>query len=222
MGNPEKVIWHPLDIEYFKEYQAPVMESIQKLHFTPINSTIPFFGPLFYFLLRDIGAEQVLEIGHAEGYSSHYLAHAVKDNGIRFQMPGNKYYGIDIVQTEKVRKDLEDEGLPVDIRNLDSMKLTPETFKDITFDVIFQDGCHDTEHVLYEIKTMYPQLKGNGRGYWIMHDALGPAEEGFHEIKKLCDAGVFQFEYVRIFSTYGLCIFRKMEGWDESKRYWPK
>jgi protein-L-isoaspartate O-methyltransferase len=214
------MLTHELDIEYFKEYPAPIMQAVQELHHTNINSTISFFGPMMYFLLRDIGAEQVLEIGHAEGYTAHYLANAVKDNAVRFGMKGNKYYGIDIVQTEKIRSALEAKGLPVDVRNVDSMTLSPETFPGLLFDVIFQDGCHDTEHVLYELKTMYPQLKGEGKGYWIMHDVFGPAEEGFHAVKKLIDQGVYNFEFVRIFSCYGLGIFRKMEGWDESKRHW--
>jgi protein-L-isoaspartate O-methyltransferase len=213
-------IQHPKDVEYFSEYPAPLMEMIHAQHFTNINSTIAFFGPMLYFLLREIGAEQVLEIGHAEGYTAFYLAHAVKDNAVRFNMQGNKYYGIDIVQTDKVREQLLNLALPVDIRELDSMKLTPEIFLGINFDVIFQDGCHDTEHVLYEMKTMYPQLKGEGKGYWIFHDCFGPAEEGFQELMKLIKAGVYNFEFIRFFTPYGLAILRKMEGWDEKKRYW--
>src|SRR3990167_561878 len=115
------MLTHERDIEYFSEYPAPILQAVQELHHTNINSTITNFGPMMYFLLRDIGAEQVLEIGHAEGYTAHYLANAVKDNAIRFGMPGNKYYGIDIIQTAKVRNALESKGLPVDIRNLDSM-----------------------------------------------------------------------------------------------------
>lgn len=211
---------HPLDVEYFGLYPAPIMEAVQKLHHTNINSTITFFGPMMYFLLRELGAEQVLEIGHAEGYTAHYLAHAVKDNATRFGMAGNKYHGIDIVQTEKVRKALMDQGLPVDIRELDSMKLTKDTFGETLFDVIFQDGNHDNEHVLFEIETMYDRLKGEGKGYWIAHDVFGPAEEAYPLIKKHMDSGRFKFEVIRFFSPYGLAIFRKMDGWDESKRHW--
>jgi predicted O-methyltransferase YrrM len=149
------MLTHERDLEYFGEYPAPIMQAVQELHHTNINSTISFFGPMLYFLLRDIGAEQVLEIGHAEGYTAHYLANAVKDNGTRFGMKDNKYYGIDIVQTEKVRSALEAKGLPVDVRNVDSMTLSPETFPGLLFDVIFQDGCHDTDHVLHEFKTMW-------------------------------------------------------------------
>lgn len=211
---------HPLDEEYFRDFPAPLMHALHKEHHTNINSTIPFFGPMLYFLARELGVEQVLEIGHAEGYTAHYLAHAVRDNAVRFQMPGNKYYGIDIVKTEMVRAALEAQGLPVDIRFQDSMKITPETFKDVTFDLIFQDGNHDNEHVMYEIETLYPQLKGEGKGYLIMHDVFGPAEEAFPLLKKRIDSGEFKFEYVRLFTPYGLGIFRKMDGWDESKRHW--
>ena len=208
---------HPKDTQYFKEYPAPIMENLQNGHFTNINSTITFFGPMLYFFARSIGAEQILEIGHAEGYTSHYLAHAVKDNATRFKMAGNRYYGIDIVQTDKVRQNLLNEHLPVTVLTLDSMKLTPETFKDVKFDIIFQDGCHDDEHVVYEMETMYDQLKGNGTGYWIFHDCYGPSEEGWHKIIK---DPRYNWEFVRIFCPYGLGILRKMDGYDNSKRFW--
>jgi hypothetical protein len=220
LRHPARGCPHPMDVEYFSQHPAPLMEMLHTFHHTNINATIPFFGPMLYFFAREIGAEQVLEIGHAEGYTSHYLAHAVKDNGIRFQMPGNKYYGIDIVQSEKVRKQLTEKGLWVDVRDLDSALLGPDTFPGVMFDLIFQDGNHDTEHVLSELAAMYPQLKGEGKGYWIMHDVFGPAEEGSHAVKKLIDEGVYNFEYVRIFTPYGLGIFRKMDGWDETKRHW--
>ena len=216
------MLTHERDIEYFNDFPAPIARTVQEMHHTNINSTIPHFGPMLYFLTREIGAEQVLEIGHAEGYTSHYLAHAVKDNATRFQMAGNKYYGVDINPglSDRVRTALEAQGLPVDIRTMDSMTLKPDTFGDVMFDLIFQDGCHETDHVVYELETMYERLKGQGKGYWIMHDVFGPAEEGFHAVKKLIDAGRFNFEYCRIFTPYGLGIFRKMDGWDESKRHW--
>jgi protein-L-isoaspartate O-methyltransferase len=213
-----RVITHERDVEYFTEYPAPIMELIHCSHFTNINSTIPFFGPMLYFLARAMGVEQVLEIGHAECYTAWYLANAVKDNATRFGMAGNRYYGIDIVQTEKARENLKD--LPATIINMDSMLLTPDTFKDIKFDLIFQDGCHDTEHVLHELKTLYPQLKGEGRGFFICHDTCGPAEEGFREIQKLIKEGVYDFQYVVIPEIYGIAIMRKMTGYDYEKRHW--
>jgi len=219
MGNQE-IIMHPLDKEYFQEYPAPVMQKIHAGHWTNINSTITFYGPMLYFLVRALGCEQVLEIGHAEGYTSYYLAHAVKDNAVRFGMQGNRYYGIDIIQTDVMKEKVARESLPATIINMDSINLTQDTFKGKTFDLIFQDGAHDTEHVLHEMEVLYPQLKSGGSGYWVFHDCYGPAEDGFHQLKKLIKAGKYKFEFVRLFSVYGLAILRKMEGYDENKLYW--
>ena len=215
-----RYLTEPKDIEYFTEFPSPIMELIQSAHFTNINSTITFFGPMLYFFARAIEAHKILEIGHAEGYTAHYLAHAVKDNGLRYQVTSGMYYGIDIVQTESTREKLEKEELPVTIMNLDSMTITPETFKDITFDMIFQDGAHDEEHVLYEIETLYPQLRGDGAGYLVMHDVFGPSEEAFHKLIPLLTTK-YKFEWCRIWSSaYGLGILRKIEDCDLEKRYW--
>jgi len=218
--SPNKHIYHTKDIEYFEEYPAPVMENLQRMHYTNINSTIPYFGPMLYFLVRQFGCEQILEIGHAEGYSSFYLAHGVKDNATRFGMAGNHYYGIDIVQTESTREKLEKENLPITILNKDSMTLDKDSFPGIMFDMIFQDGCHDTEHVLYEFDAMWGQLKGNGDGYWIAHDCYGPAEEGCRKlIQKIKDENM-NVEFIRLTGMYGLLIIRKLDGLDPEKRFW--
>jgi hypothetical protein len=206
------------DIDYFAEFPAPIMELIHSAHFININSTITFFGPMLYFFARAIEAHKVLEIGHAECYTGWYLANAVKDNGVRYQVKDGQYYGIDIVQTDLAVERLK--GLPVTIQNLDSMKITPDTFKDVTFDMIFQDGCHDEEHVLYELETLYPQLKGKGEGYWVMHDVYGPSEEAFNKLIPLLTTK-YNFEWCRIWSSaYGLGILRKMDGYDPEKRFW--
>ena len=220
LPSPNKNIYHDKDVEYFAEYPAPVMENIQRMHYTNINSTIPYFGPMLYFLVRQFGCEQILEIGHAEGYSSFYLAHGVKDNATRFGMAGNHYYGIDIVQTESTREKLEKENLPITILNKDSMTLDKDSFPGIMFDMIFQDGCHDTEHVLYEFDAMWGQLKGNGDGYWIAHDCYGPAEEGCRKlIQKIKDENM-NVEFIRLTGMYGLLIIRKLDGLDPEKRFW--
>ena len=219
MINKEGQIWHPLDKEYFNEYSAPVMENVQRLHYTNINSTIPFYGPMLYFIVRAFGCEHVLEIGTAEGYTSFYLANAVKDNAIRYGMAGNMYYGIDI-RNINVHQHLTDRDLPNKFLYMDSLKITPETFKEITFDMIFQDGAHDTEHVIYEFETLWPQLKGEGKGYWVFHDCYGPAEEGFQELRRRFENKQYNVEFIRLFSVYGIAIIRKMDGYDESKRFW--
>lgn len=212
---------HPMDREYFDLYPAPLMEMLHAQHFTNVNATIAFFGPMLYFFARAICAQKVLEIGHAEGYTAFYLANAIRDNGIRFnRLSECMYYGIDIRLGDYVREQLLNLGLPATILDQDSMKLTSRTFPGERFDLIFQDGCHDTEHVLYELETMYPQLKGEGQGFWIFHDCYGPAEEAFHAVEEQIKAGKYNFEYVRIPEIYGIAIMRKMDGYDPKKRYW--
>jgi hypothetical protein len=212
MGREE--IDRKFDIEYFRDYPAPVMEAIQRDHFTIINHTIPFFGPMLYFMIRALGAEQVLEIGMAEGYTSYYMAQAIKDNATRYDMKGNRYYGIDIAQVERTAEALESKGLPATCLWLDSLEL-PGPLAGITFDLVFQDGNHDKEHVVKEFETMYPQLKGDGKGYWIAHDCFGDpdrnAVHGVNEIIRLIKEGVYNMEYCRLWDIYGLAIFRKMD-----------
>lgn len=222
------MITHPRDLEYFRDYPAPLMETLHDKHFTNINSTIAHFGPMLYFLARALCTERVLEIGHAEGYTAHYLAHAVKDTGIRFGVQGNcRYYGVDIVQTDRVKAALEKEELPVTLFNLDSMQL-PGPLAGLEFDMIFQDGAHDTEHVLYEFETMWPQLKGKGKGYWIFHDCYGPAEDAFRAILKdhnehpTCRRWPFSYEFVRLDCVYGMAILRKMDGYDQEQKHWTE
>lgn len=211
------MITHPKDIEEFAEHPAPLMELVHSSHFTNINATIAYFGPMLYFLTRAFLCQKVLEIGHAEGYTAHYLAHAVKDNAIRHNYQNAMYYGIDIIQTEKVKEWLDRERLPNILIKMDTINLTEKTFKDIQFDLIFQDGAHDTEHVLHEIKTLWPQLKGNGKGYWIFHDCYGPSEDAFQKLIPLFDTDI---EWIRLDDNiYGLAIIRKMEGYIESKHW---
>ena len=213
-----RMIEHPKDVEYFKQFHAPLMELLHSTHFTNVNHTLPFFGPMLYFLIRALRCEKVLEIGHAEGYSSFYISHAINDNATRFQYKNAMYYGIDIVQTEKVKDCLNMVKLPNTIINMDSINLTQETFKDIKFDLIFQDGAHDDEHVAHELQVLWPQLKGEGKGYWIFHDCFGPSEEAFNKFMQILKS--IESEWIRLDdSIYGMAIIRKMEGYIQHKHW---
>ncbi len=209
---------HPKDKKYFEEFPSEILEALQKLHFTNINHTLAYYGILLYSLTRAIGAKYVLEIGHAECASAYYLASGIKDHARRFNISDPMYYGIDIIRTEIAKRDLASKGLPHTIINMDTINLTSETFKGITFDLIFQDGAHDRDHVVHEMEVLYPQLKDKGEGYWIAHDCYGPSEQGFREI---IANPKYKFEYCRIFdNTYGLAIMRKMDNYDYSKWHW--
>jgi len=203
-----RLVTHPKDVEYFNDYPAPLMELLHSAHKTYINSTITFFGPMLYFLARALCWQHVAELGHAEGYTAWYLANAVKDNGIRFGTTNVSYTGIDIIQTESTQKLLE--GLPAQCLKIDSMTLTQDTFNDKTFDMIFQDGCHDTQHILHEMHALYPRLRKDGKGYWIMHDTVDPGQEGWEVVKKLIETGVYKFEYVNLPEIHGMAILRRL------------
>jgi len=219
VGYFNKYTEHPKDVEYFTEFPAPLMSLMHSAHFTNINSTIAFFGPMLYFLTRAFRCEKVLEIGFAQGYSSWYLANAVNDNATRFQYKNSMYYGIDIKDNEPFREVMKLNKLPHNLTLMDSINLTPDTFKDIQFDLIFQDGCHDTEHVMHELATLWPQLKGAGKGYWIFHDCFGPSEEAFNKLIPLLKEE--NVEWIRLDDdVYGMAILRKMEGYDYNNKHW--
>ena len=143
------------------------------------------------------------------------MAHAIKDNIARFQYTSGQYYGIDIVKSDEVAEMLKD--LPATIYQLDSATMTTCSFNDVNFDLIFQDGAHDTEHVVHEIECLYPLLCGNGKGYLVMHDCYGPAEEGY---QRIINDPRYHFEHVRLDDmVYGLAILRKMDGYKEHKHW---
>ena len=219
LPSPNKKIWHEKDKEYFKEYAAPVMENYQRMHFTNINSTISFLSPMMYFLIRALCCEHVLEIGVAEGFTAFNMANAVKDNGTRFGMKGNMYYGVDN-RNIHVHEHLDDRGLPNKILYMDSKDLTSDTFKGVTFDLIFQDGDHSEEAIVREFDLFWPQLKKGGKGYFVMHDTQGPGELGWRRIKEKLDNKEVQAEYVTLDCVYGMTIIRNTEGFDYAKRHW--
>ena len=208
---------HPKDAKYFKDFPAPIMENLHSRHFININATLAYLGgPLLYFLVRALHCEKVLEIGTSLGYSSYYLASAVEDNRVRHSLKNAMFWGIDIMSTDFVKKNLDKKGLPNTILNMDTKGLTSETFKGVEFDLIFQDGCHQEEYVLHEMEVLYPQLKSNG--YWLFHDAAGPSEKAWHKIIK---NPKYKFDSVRLMDNiYGMGILHKIEGLDPEKMYW--
>jgi predicted O-methyltransferase YrrM len=215
-------IEHPLDLEYFNDYSAPIMELIHSQHYTKVNSTIAFFGPMLYFLIRALRCQTVLEVGMAQGYTSLYMASAVKDNQTRFQWHESMYYGVDIIDESDTKKSLDERGLPNTIYQMDSLELNKESFPGVEFDLIFQDGAHDAEHVIHEFDVLWPKLRSDGHGYLIMHDTMGPAEDGWREIRKRI-AGMnnnINAEFCTFWEIYGMTVLRKIDNFSYSKKYW--
>lgn len=226
------------DLGYFKQYSAPMWEVMTRMNpCEMINSTTPHFGPLLYTLGRSIPAYNVLEIGVAEGWSSGFMAWAVKENNTRYGMNG-KYFGLDIGNKDHLQKMHDEAGLnsqfilhekgsvdfleheelwPIEWRNRDHRGF---------FDLIFIDGLHESNYVRREIELVYPLLKGNGTGYLCNHDVYAFMEALWPEIvaQQAPDInGVMRprWEHLRLMENYGFGIMRKMEGYDHSKVFWP-
>lgn len=208
---------HPKDVELFAEHPDPIHEAMMRDHPGCVNGTLPYYAPLIHFLIKASTGVNALEIGVAQGYTSYFMATAIHYNNRRFNMNG-KYIGIDIGDKSEFFDEMRRRGLPVEFMHMDSLDAIPR-IKDIEFDVIFQDGYHNTRHCLMELELLYPKLKGNGDGYLVMHDVYAYCEEYY---KLATTDPRYEWESVRFLNNYGLAICRKMEGYDHSKVFWPE
>ena len=212
------------DEGYFKQYPAPIFEASCKDHIDmPINHSTPYYGPLLYWLARCAGAFYVAEVGVCYGYTSYFLASAVRDNMTRQGMTGEEsghYYGIDISgRTVELQEKLRAKGLPVSMIQKDSFDLVPQDFATNSFGLVFIDGWHSEQHLRKELDFFYPMVHGSGRGYIVIHDCYGWV---FEPMQKILKDPKYNFEYIRFYDNYGLAILRKMDGYTEDvQRIWP-
>ena len=125
------------DMDYFKVYPAPMFEAMYSQHIGPMNSTTPYYGPLIYWLCRCANALTVMEIGMAQGWSSFFMASAVKDEATRHGVNG-MYYGVDITDHLDLIKSMTDRDVPVTFINKDSLDLIPSDWDNKQLDVVFQ------------------------------------------------------------------------------------
>ena len=222
------------DLGYFKIYPAPMWEAMTRLNpCEMINSTTPHYGPLLYALGRAIPAFNILEIGIAEGWSSGFMAWAVKENNTRYAMNGH-YWGLDISDKLHIQKMHDETGLPStfiqhekgSVDFLENKALWPECWRNEFFDLIFIDGLHQADYVRREMELVYPLLKGNGSGYIANHDVYAFMEGLWPELaaQQAPDKeGIMRprWEHIRFLENYGFGLMRKMEGYDYKKQFWP-
>jgi hypothetical protein len=211
---------HPIDLEVFAQYPARIFEVLARENYTQINYTDAFYGPMLWAMIRANHSLNVVEIGVGEGYCSYFMAQAVRENIARDSVPG-RYLGIDISDR---CKDLFDkmaaDGLPVEYKFVDSATLKPEDLlhDGRPVDLLFQDGNHHIDQTLKEIDIIYPALRGNGEGYLCCHDVYAYCEQ---YAKILRTNPKFKFEHISFLYNYGFGIFRKMDGYDYEKVFWP-
>lgn len=218
------------DLGYFDQYPAPMYEAMTKLCPSEfMNGTTPHYGPFLYILGKIIGAHYALEIGCAEGWSSGFMAWAIKENNSRFAMNG-RFYGLDIDDKTALQQMHDELGLASTFihhkaGSVDWLK-TQKIFTPGSLDLVFIDGLHYGPYVKKEMELIYPLVKGNGNGYIVLHDVYAFIEEVWPEIAGRVAPdinGVMKpaFEVMRFLPNYGLGILRKMEGYDHSKVFWP-
>lgn len=218
------------DLGYFDQYPAPMYEAMTRLCPTEfMNGTTPHYGPLLYVLGKILGGHCMLEIGVAEGWSSGFMAWAMKENNTRFGMNG-RFYGLDIDNKDWLQKNHDEVGLPstfIEHKAGSVDWLEKQTiFSPQSLDLVFIDGLHYVPYVKKEIELLYPLVKGNGNGYIVLHDVYAFIEAGWPAItdRTAPDSnGVMKpaFEVMRFLPNYGLGILRKMEGYDHHKVFWP-
>ncbi len=116
----------------------------------------PEHGIFAYNMARAIGAKRIVEFGTAFGYSTIYLASALKDNG------GGVVIGSEFIEEKKTiaEKNIEDAGLSqfCDIRSGDAMESLADPGGEI--DMILIDGSKDL--YIPVLKMLYPFLKKGG------------------------------------------------------------
>lgn len=211
------------DLGYFDKFPAPMYEAMARLSPSGvINSTTPNYGPLLYTLGRAIGAMSVLEIGVAQGWSSGFMAWAVRENGVRHGVQG-RYYGVDVAEKDDLRQRCDELQLPVEFiahpkGSVDFLR-QQKRWGPETFDLVFIDGWHNNTYVMQEMELIYPLVKGGGKGYVAMHDVYAYCEGVY---KSITNDPRYEWESIRFFDNYGLALLRKMAGYDHDRIHWPE
>jgi predicted O-methyltransferase YrrM len=113
-------------------------------------------GMIAYNIARSIGAKRIVEFGTAFGFSTIYLAAAIKDNG------GGVVIGSEFIdqKVQKAKENIDSAGLAryTDIRPGDALKSLADPGGDI--DLILIDGSKDL--YLPIIKMLSPFLRHGG------------------------------------------------------------
>src|SRR4030042_845236 len=126
------------DMDFFKVYPSPMFEAMFDQHVSQVNTTTTYHGPLLYWLCRDVNAINALEIGMAQGWTSFFMAAAIKEECAR-QGANGMYYGVDIDDKSELVERMRERGAPVTFIHKDSLDLKPEDWDNKQFELIFQD-----------------------------------------------------------------------------------
>lgn len=118
-------------------------------------------GKSIFALIRHFKPKRILEIGNFKGVSSNHILQAVELNGF------GEVTLVDIREVldyEKIHNTKFNRVID------DSLKFVD---KEIDYDFIVLDGCHEYEHVKKELKSIYKNNKPNTYYIWA-HDYFVP------------------------------------------------
>jgi hypothetical protein len=118
-------------------------------------------GKSIYTLIRHLKPKKILEIGNFKGVSSNHILQAVEMNGFGevTLLDIREVIDYDKIHNKKFNRVLEDSLVFVD--------------KEIDFDFIVIDGCHEHEHVKKELNLIYKNNKPKKYYLWV-HDYFVP------------------------------------------------
>ncbi len=134
--------------------------------FARSNTVHPDTGRALYSICFASGTQNVFETGTYWGFSTAYLASALKDKH------GGKVYTFDIYQ--KAGKHIPKSLMPfVEMhKGLPSTEMMPPVLAKIIPELFFQDSRHDYEGVKEELEVIVPHLKQNS--VIMFHDFVAP------------------------------------------------
>lgn len=127
----------------------------------------PDTGKALYTICRATQAKNIFETGTYWGYSTAYLAAAIRET-----YPDGKVYTFDIYP--RAGKHIPN-SLRVQVelyRGKPSIETMPQVLKRIAPDVFFQDSRHDYEGVTEELNVVIPHLKP--KAVILFHDFVVP------------------------------------------------
>jgi hypothetical protein len=138
----------------------------------------PFYNNLFKDKRDDY--ENILEIGIFEG-GSHRMWHDYFSKAI--------IYGIDITLDYCKEEYVNSERIKLFVGKQENKEFLDNTFKDIDFDLIVDDGSHFGKHQQLSFLYLWPKLKSGG--YYIIEDLAAISYPEYRELEDINSSGLY-------------------------------
>jgi hypothetical protein len=138
----------------------------------------PFYNSLFNDKRESY--ENILEIGIFEG-GSHRMWHDYFSNAT--------IYGIDITLDYCKEEYVNSERIKLFVGKQEDKEFLDNSFKDVTFDLIVDDGSHFGKHQQLSFLYLWPRLKSGG--YYIIEDLAATSYPEYRELEDINSSGLY-------------------------------